>query len=179
MYDKCIIICDLDNCIADDSWRKRCLPYDFSKNQNQADFDDYNNNAKFDCACNLWIFEKYKPAEYDFAFFTSRPDKFYLETFAWIKVRLGFTPTWLFMRPQKFNLNEVRLKRMWARQFCEVFGKDKIIKLFDDNQKVCNVYAEIFGVEKAQCVFCEPPELDAPPPMLLKKDIELLDECPF
>lgn len=181
--DTKIIICDLDNCVSDDSWRERCLPYNFAKNENEADFDAYNANAKFDRPCNLWIFEQFKPTDFDYAFFTSRPEKFYQSTLAWIKVHLGFSPTWLFMRPKHFNLKEAKLKKMWALQFAEVFGKDKIERLFDDNPKVCDCYVEIFGVEKVKNVFYkyfrETSEPAAPPPILLEKDAGADDDCPF
>lgn len=174
--NKKIIICDLDNCVSDNSWRERCLPYNWAKNQNEDDFDAYNANAKFDRPCNLWILEKYKPTDFDYAFFTSRPQKLYSSTLAWIKVHLGFTPTWLFMRPKKFNFNEAKLKKMWALQFAEIFGKENIECLFDDNPKVCNYYAEIFGENKVKNVYCQYfSEQAAPPPILLEKD----DGCPF
>lgn len=140
-----VVILDLDNTIADDSWR---IPYINWKAENPfVKYHNYHSLSGFDTAGNIDLF---KDSPHDIVIMTARPSIYAAVTLEWLH-RQDIAPFELLMRPDNDH-NHSRLLKM--RQFRELRAKhdiqvEDVVAAYDDREDVCAMFKE-FGI-KAYC----------------------------
>ena len=136
-----VIILDIDNCIADDSWRIPRINWEAQDPLNR--YHDYHSLSAFDTAHNH---ELYINTRCDIVIFTARPIMYRSITEEWLK-RHGVGYQLLMMRDMDDHCHSVELKR---KQLMALFNNTDIkagdiVGAFDDRPDVIAMYAT-FGI---------------------------------
>jgi len=138
------IICDIDNCLADDGWR---IPFINWQKTGDERYADYHSLSGFDRpvhAANgsvlpLWSGDRV-------VFLTARPVLHEALTRHWLtaiaRIPAGFT---LLMRPNGFRGSSPEVKQMqlgwlFGPNNCYKVKKEEIVMAFDDHQGVVDMY---------------------------------------
>lgn len=136
------IIIDLDNCIADDSWR---IPkINWQKSNPMERYHEYHSLSGFDKAGNLDIFEENPDAAG--IVFTARPVHYHAITEEWLKRnRIPFE--YIVMRNNQDHRHSLELKRTMLMWMPEVYGipLDSIVAAYDDRADVVEMY-KTYGI---------------------------------
>lgn len=136
-----VIILDIDNCIADDSWR---IPRINWQTDNPIwRYHDYHSLSGFDMAHNH---ELYINTRHDIVIFTARPIMYQAITIEWLK-RHGVGYEVLMMRDMEDHCHSVELKQKQLNALFEntsVKAAD-IVGAFDDRPDVVQMYRK-FGI---------------------------------
>lgn len=155
-----VIILDIDNCIADDSWRIPRINWEIE--DPFVRYHDYHSLSAFDVAHNHDLFLGFKG---DIVIFTARPIIYRPATQEWLK-RNGVAHSVLMMRDMDDHRHSVELKKA---QLEAMLGNsnltiDKIKGAFDDRPDVIEMYKSM-GIEGAQlrcihdvCAYTKPKE---------------------
>lgn len=136
-----VIILDIDNCIADDSWR---IPRINWQTDNPIwRYHDYHSLSGFDTAHNH---ELYINTRHDIVIFTARPIMYQAITMEWLK-RHGVGHQFIMMREMDDHCHSVELKE---KQLNALFANtnvkaEDIVGAFDDRPDVVAMYAT-FGI---------------------------------
>lgn len=136
-----VIILDIDNCIADDSWRIPRINWSVADPLNR--YHDYHSLSGFDNAHNH---DLYINMRCDIVIFTARPILYQATTLEWLK-RHGVGHQLLMMRDMddhspSVELKEKQLQALFANT--DVKATD-IVAAFDDRPDVVQMYAK-FGI---------------------------------
>ncbi len=136
-----VIILDIDNCIADDSWRIPRINWQAEDPLNR--YHDYHSLSAFDTAHNH---DLYINTRQDIVIFTARPIMYRALTEEWLK-RHGVGYQMLMMRDMDDHCPSVELKR---KQLMALFNNTDvkagdIAAAFDDRPDVIAMYAT-FGI---------------------------------
>lgn len=132
------IIIDLDNCISDDSKRRKYLDDPrFTKDQQLTAYHIRCDKDKF-----VWGIEE--PFPENNIIITGRPE-FYLEyTKIWLN-KNGINPSGIYMRPYKNHMPSTILKRMFLLMILNFIDVKDIIMAYDDRQDILDIY-NLFGI---------------------------------
>lgn len=131
------IIVDLDNCIANDSWR---IPKINWQKANPMDrYHDYHSLSAWDELGNTDIFEAHPGAR--IIVFTARPVLYAAITQEWLK-RRGVNYDHLVMRNNNDHRPSIDLKRTMLSWLPQIYGVglDEIVAAYDDRQDVVDMY---------------------------------------
>lgn len=138
------IICDIDNCLADDAWR---IPRINWHKHGDERYEDYHSLGGFDQAVRssnfsvlpLWSGDK-------IVFMTARPALYHALTTHWLLAIAGVSPGFsLLMRPNGHRGSSPEVKQMqlgWLLDENNCYGvaKHDIVMAYDDHQGVVDVY---------------------------------------
>ena len=130
------IILDLDNCIADDSWR---IPrINWHKANPMERYHDYHSLSGWDRLSNARI--AHDP-QFDYVVFTARPLLYRAITEEWLQ-RWGVFYKYLIMRNNEDHTPSVELKNKMLNWLPEFYGikLDQIEAAYDDRQDVVDMY---------------------------------------
>lgn len=139
------IILDIDNCIADDSWR---IPRINWKAENPFDrYHDYHSLSAFDQSGNRDLFLGCK---HDIIIFTARPLIYRAATVEWLS-RNGVACALMLMRDMEDHRHSVELKKMQLEVLIERSDLEitDIVAAYDDRPDVISMYKGM-GIEGAQ-----------------------------
>ncbi len=126
-------ILDLDNCIADDSWR---IPLIDGTKKGHERFSEYHHRALDDVAANHELFR----CPYKIVIFTSRPNYFRARTNWWLK-RNGIEAVALFMRDAPDHRGSVEVKEEMLDRFLHMGHRlGDIESAYDDRQNVVDMF---------------------------------------
>ena len=135
-------IWDIDNCLADDSWRISFI--DWRTTNLDARYRPYHERCRHDVAHHVARFQA--TTLLDGAqpiFFTARPEEVRLETHNWLRRELGVAVPIVRMRANQAFEPSVRLKAiMLAALRMNMQPGDKIVHAFDDREDICAMYRE-------------------------------------
>lgn len=155
-----VIILDLDNCIADDSWR---IPrINWQAEDPFVRYHDYHSLSAFDTAHNHDLF---LGTRNEIIIFTARPIIYRPATQEWLK-RNGVAYSILMMRDMEDHRHSVELKRAQLNVLLENSDLtiENIVGAFDDRPDVISMYKGA-GIEGAQlrsvhdvCAYTKPEE---------------------
>lgn len=130
-------IVDLDNCIADDSWR---IPrINWQKSNPMDRYHDYHSLSAFDATGNMDIFAEHAQAEC--IVFTARPTAYAAVTREWLR-RNGIVVKHLLMRNNNDHRHSLDLKRTmlgWLEDAYEV-PLNRVVAAYDDRADVVEMY---------------------------------------
>lgn len=133
------IIIDLDNCIADDSWR---IPkINWQKSNPMERYHEYHSLSGFDRPGNLDIFQEHKDAVG--IVFTARPVHYHAITEEWLKRnRIPFE--YIVMRNNQDHRHSLELKRTMLNWLPDMYNikLDWIVAAYDDRADVVAMYKE-------------------------------------
>lgn len=129
---------DIDNCIADDSWR---IPFiDWSTENMEKRYRAYHQLSAFDPPiCNREILS---PNPDDNIFITARPNFYRPLTMQWLR-RRRVEPRALLMRPNDYNGSPSECKRELLMRVRVPLAMIRVA--FDDRQDILDMYAE-YGI---------------------------------
>ena len=130
-----MIICDIDNCIADDEWRIRHINHGMSFDD-PLRFSDYHQLAGFDELCNREIL---MGRGGKIVFFTGRPVGFRALTTEWLR-RQDIKYAALVMRAPQDIRPCAEVKRDMLRMMLKQVNRKDIVCAYDDRQEVIEVY---------------------------------------
>jgi len=136
-----VIILDIDNCIADDSWRISRINWEIEDPLNR--YHDYHSLSGFDFSYNHDLFARSKD---DIIIMTARPIMYRALTEEWLR-RHGVPFQLLMMRDMEDHRHSVELKR---NQLMALFANTDIkagdiAGAFDDRADVIEMYST-FGI---------------------------------
>lgn len=131
------IISDLDNCLADDSWRVKLIRWD------TEDLDlrwhEYHIAAANDPPPhNLHLLEEARRREHDIVIFTARPLLYRKETERWLS-RHGVPHDALIMRNNNDKRPSVAIKRSMLACL-HMYGYEQIAAAYDDHPEIVEMY---------------------------------------
>lgn len=133
------ILVDLDNTIADDRWRLRCIN---NKAQDMEErYHNYHLLSAFDDCCNRNLFEIRNTKT---IVMTSRPETYKALTREWL-LRNDVPLAMLFMRP-KYNYDpSPKLKQSFVNVLNTLYGirNSEIFAAYDDRQDVVDAYLQL------------------------------------
>lgn len=133
------IIVDLDNCIADDSWR---IPrINWQKRDPLERYHDYHSLAAFDKLCNEDILFGARAGVDQIVVFTARPTMYHAATEEWLR-RNNVPFKHLIMRNNNDNRPSLELKRTMLHWLPELYGVPwgSIVAAYDDRPDVVEMY---------------------------------------
>lgn len=141
------IICDLDNCIADDGWR---IPRINWQKKGDARYHDYHLLSGFDKVDDLWLIEEMQKASLSagrvlqVAFCTARPVAYEVITRHWLKCA-GWNGFQLLMRAEGDRRTSPEVKQTqvnWLLDSNLLYGvkPGDLIHAFDDHPGVIEMY---------------------------------------
>ncbi len=131
------IILDLDNCIADDSWR---IPkINWQKTNPMERYHDYHSLSGFDRPGNLDILEAHSDAAV--IVFTARPVQYSAVTYEWLR-RNKIPYEYLVMRNNNDHRPSLDLKRSMLKWLPELYDVplSTIVAAYDDRADVVEMY---------------------------------------
>lgn len=160
-----VIICDLDNCLVDDSHRLRFI--DWGRSVAEGRYDAYHAMCVFDPPPNEELMEKLVATEHawraDIVFLTARPAKFRDSTLAYLRAH-GLSRAMLMMRGDTDHRSSLELKREMLAHLLNPnnVGYEQVIAAYDDRQDIVDMYtaAGINAQRVAihdQCAYTPPP----------------------
>ncbi|NDE18484.1 hypothetical protein EBZ80_26615 [bacterium] len=132
------VILDLDNCIADDSWR---IPnINWQKANPMERYHDYHSLSAWDRLCNARIAHD---TRYHHVIFTARPVLYRAVTEEWLR-RWGVFHEVLIMRNNEDHTPSVELKRRMLQWLPEHYGIElsNIEAAYDDRPDVVEMYKQ-------------------------------------
>ncbi len=133
------IIIDLDNCVADDSWR---IPrINWQKSNPIERYHDYHSLSGFDRPGNLDIFVEHRDAAV--VVFTARPVLYHAVTEEWLRrTRIPFE--YIVMRNNADHRHSLELKRTMLNWLPDMYGipLESIVAAYDDRPDVVAMYKE-------------------------------------
>lgn len=154
------IILDLDNCIADDSWRIPKINWQIE--DPFVRYHDYHCLSAFDVSGNH---DLYVGSPHEIIIFTARPIIYRPMTQEWLK-RHGVSYSVLMMRDMEDHRHSVELKKMQLEVLIENSDLtiEAIAGAYDDRPEVISMYKGM-GIESAQvrsihdvCAYTKPQE---------------------
>lgn len=129
-------IIDLDNCIADDSWRIRHI--NWQKSNPMERYHDYHSLSGFDELCNRDIVDQIGVSN---IIFTARPTMYRAITEEWLR-RNGVQYKYIIMRNNNDHQHSAALKRQmfyWLPGLYDVAWTD-IVAAYDDRPDVVEMF---------------------------------------
>ncbi len=144
-----VIILDLDNTIADDSWRISRINWQHENPERR--YHDYHSLSAWDKPGNVELFSDLR-SDQKIAIFTARPVAYRAITEEWLK-RNGVPASILIMRNPEDVRHSKHLKRShlhWLLAYYDIRYED-IEAAYDDREDVVEMYRE-FGI-KAEVKF--------------------------
>lgn len=141
MTERRAIILDLDNTIADDSWRIPRISWESANPITR--YHNYHLLAGFDEAKNSELWEMCEEEDIEIYIFTARPMIYQAITMEWLE-RKGIKYEALFMRPDENHNKSVELKKNQLFSLFDKFGlsPSNIIGAYDDREDVIKMYQE-------------------------------------
>lgn len=147
-----VALWDLDNCLADDSWRINFI------NWSAADLDvryhDYHRLCSGDTVCNLSrFFAVHNDNDIEPVFVTARPERVRTMTKSWIRSHITGTfpdDAMLLMRGNRDHTPSLALKRELVHGLRTRDWGDsglQIVTAFDDRPDIVAMYREQFGID--------------------------------
>lgn len=141
-----VVLLDLDNCVAEDAWRKQYIRGEGEDLGLSGDdlFFDYHTLSAFDKAEAGWVIPELERLGNPSIFIsTGRPERWRLLTSYWIARNLPFTAdiSAIFMRDNGDNGGNHEVKRNLAR-FILARGQ-RIVAAYDDNVKSIAEYRKL------------------------------------
>lgn len=156
-----IIILDLDNCIADDSWR---IPrINWSAEDPIERYHEYHSVSGFDQTGNR---DLYLGTKHDIIIFTARPIIYLPQTQEWL-LRNGIATALLLMRSNDDHSPSVQLKRNMLESLfknTDIAAED-IVCAYDDRPDVISMFkgmgvnAELRSIHDV-CAYTKPKEIE-------------------
>lgn len=124
-------IVDLDNCLADDRWRRRWLP---TPDQHMAEdaWHRYHEGLYFDPCHNQHV------CGAGAIIFTARPERYRVDTIRWLTRHQLLTPH-LYMRPAYDRRDSVEVKRTMLLSLSTSL-LDQVTMAYDDRQDIIDMY---------------------------------------
>lgn len=154
-----IRILDLDNCIADDSWRVNKIRWDIEDKEER--YKDYHSHCGSDIVANPHLFTGVQVV-----IFTARPESVRSTTLKWLEKNF-IDCQYLAMREQGDSRHSVEVKEDQLKEFFVNFCEaDGVHDAFDDREDVVEMYrkygiiAHVANVHDV-CAYT-PPKKDAP-----------------
>lgn len=143
MAEQSIAIFDLDNCLSNDAWRLKLIPW--KSDPAPSDFDAYHKNMGVDGAINSGFFWRQKLVENrSLLFITSRPTKYRAETVGWLRrCLISDEDDWrLLMRPDGCLASSAELKVDLFNCHIRSAAWTRVEAAFDDREDVLEAYRE-------------------------------------
>lgn len=133
-----VILCDVDNCIADDHWRHRLIKW--HQPPTDARYHDYHLASALDRAANL---EKLAQPNSTIIFLTAMPIAYAEVRAAWMR-RYKIRHELILYRPNEDRRDSVELKRAMVRTLILNFGLvlGEVRACYDDKLPVVEMYKE-------------------------------------
>ena len=177
---KYAIICDLDGCISDDSWRLDKIDESIPVGDSRR-FEKYHSfiwkdrpiSFGIDCLISTFIAQSSVSAGLPVTvhFCTARPERYRAMTLDWLCKHIGYKPVLLTMQlhmRQSEGVPTVELKRSMLTAIRTALGFH-VVRAFDDREDVVNMYIEE-GVQGI--VLCASSGKEAPLPRILDSSPE-------
>jgi len=135
-----ITIWDIDNCIADDSWR---IPYiDWSARDPDARYDPYHALSLADAPGNVDVWASMRTTGAHPVFVTSRPERFRPLTVEWLEQHFGIAVPRLLMRANDDHRPSVEVKRALIDVHFDLRPAN-VLAAFDDRADIVEMYRSI------------------------------------
>lgn len=150
---------DLDNCIADDSWRWHLFELHLPLPNER--YTRYHDACGLDVPDNLHVLAEIKRNRYKVIIFTSRPEAVRIKTEKWL-MKWGINYEHLLMRPDDNHEPSTVLKRRMLCEMLPLIAPEYEIQLaIDDRMDILNMYQQE-GVRICRRVFINEPEIQHP-----------------
>lgn len=134
-----IAIIDIDNCIADDSWRRPLI--DELSIDLECKYRAYHSGCDQDAVINRHIVQHHTDNGHQLVFITARPEKLRLKTWQWLQRNFGFgEDTLLIMRPTN-NHEPSHVLKPWL--LLKHVPVNMVIAAYDDKEAVLGAYRDI------------------------------------
>jgi hypothetical protein len=135
-----MVICDIDNVLADDGWRRKRIAWDCDDLVRR--FHQYQLACRFDRARNLHLIQNGEPV----ALFTAQPEAYAELRRDWC-ARRGIRPAVIYHRTNNDLRGSVAVKRDMARRLLREFDlrTRDVVAAYDDRVDIVTMYRTEFG----------------------------------
>lgn len=138
------IICDVDNCISDDHWRRKYIKWHQPRMRDR--YHDYHSASMLDRAENLDILRHHRARNHKIIFLTAMPEEYEPLRTKWLKIN-NISYYFTIFRGNDCYLDSVELKRrmIWRLQELGLYAAE-CAAAYDDRRDVLAMYKGEFGL---------------------------------